>query len=55
MLGDEVNNRAVALDAAGDANEAPGDDGLAVSLVDLAPDDDIGDACLILERDEDHA
>jgi hypothetical protein len=48
-------NRAVALDPAGDADEPPGDHRLAEGLVDLLPDHDIGDAGLVLQREEDDA
>jgi len=49
-----MRHAAFALEAASHFEGAACDDGAAVAFVELAPDDDIGDAGLIFERNEDH-
>jgi hypothetical protein len=54
-LGDQMGDRAIALDPAGHAHEPPGDHRLAKGLVDLLPDHDIGCAGLVLQSEENDA
>ena len=50
-----MRDLSLALDLAGHAQQPTGDDDLADGLIRFAPDDDIGDASLVLQRQEDHA
>ena len=55
LLGDDVDDAAFALQAAGDGDEARADDDRAQHLEHLRPDDDVGDARLVLDGQEDRA
>ncbi len=54
MVGDEVNDVPVALQATFHMDEAGGHHYLAIFLHDLAPDDKIGNAGFIFHRHKDH-
>ena len=53
--GDEMGHLSLTLELAVDAEKTSGNDSAAVMLVDLRPDDDIGHARLVFERQEDDA
>ena len=55
LVGDDVDDEALALDPAAHLQELRRHDDAAVPLEHLGPDHDVDDAGLVLEREEDHA
>src|SRR5512146_2960865 len=55
FLDDQMDDLALALDAAFDRNHPRREDDAAIALVDFRPDHEIGDAGLVLDGDEDDA